>query len=576
MKANIHLLIIGLLNLEACTGKVNEEDIGNRVNDSTTSLNSKLNGSFESPYKQYAKGEVFSITSYYQWESVAWQGERLHKQIVLWADANVPNISFHISDLTSQTGTISVQNISLKTLAYAKGDVENYDCGAQPPDRTFLEITDPIINTLPAVISSTDPAKLWLTINVPQNTVPATYRGTIEVKQGEEVLRQFNISVEVTPYELPPASQWQFHLDLWQFPEKIAYFSGVGVWSVEHFQLLRRFYQVLADCGQKVISAHIKGGALGGPSMIQWTKKKNGDWTYTFDIFDTYVDMMMAIGINKQINCFSPIGWNKDHIPYYDEATQSTKNEHAPINSATYKERWHHFLTAFKDHLTKKGWLEKTYLYFDEIGQDAMKTVIDVIKQHPTQWKLGLAYSHGSNILNDIDDASGILEIAVGIEGRAGKTTTFYTSCTQRTPNTFLTSKNTLEESTWMAWHALNRSFDGYLRWAYDYWSKDDPFDLQDGNNSAGDFSLIFRSNNNSTMVPVLSTRLAMLREGIEDYEKVRILQQTTLTDLETKERLHNVIAKFTNESGPHAPALIQEAQALLADISTGKMVSKK
>ena len=47
---------------------------------------------------------------------------------------------------------------------------------------------------------------------------------------------------------------------------------------------------------------------------------------------------------------------------------------------------------------------------------------------------------------------------------------------------------------SWMAWYAQARGFDGYLRWAYDYWTKPDVTDIQDGANTAGDFNMIYRT----------------------------------------------------------------------------------
>ena len=68
------------------------------------------------------------------------------------------------------------------------------------------------------------------------------------------------------------------------------------------------------------------------------------------------------------------------------------------------------------------------------------------------------------------------------------------------------------------------KGFDGYLRWAYDYWTQSDPTSAQDGSNASGDFNMIYRSENTAAAVPISSIRLELLREGIQDFEKARIL----------------------------------------------------
>lgn len=111
----------------------------------------------------------------------------------------------------------------------------------------------------------------------------------------------------------------------------------------------------------------------------------------------------------------------------------------------------------------------------------------------------------------------------------------------------------------WMAWYAKAKGLNGYLRWAYDYWTKTDPLDARDGSNTAGDFSLIYRTDNSLSAVPVSSIRFELLREGILDFEKMRILSSSLLNP---------AVQKFTLTSGVDAEKIVTEAQGLLKKIS--------
>lgn len=136
---------------------------------------------------------------------------------------------------------------------------------------------------------------------------------------------------------------------------------------------------------------------------------------------------------------------------------------------------------------------------------------------------------------------------------------TFYTSCSQQYPNNYVTAQTNPAEMSWMAWYALAKGFDGYLRWAYDYWTQSDPTSAQDGSNASGDFNMIYRSENTAAAVPISSIRLELLREGIQDYEKARILNNG---------QLDAAIRNFTSASGREAAKWVGIAEGTLKELS--------
>ncbi|MDE5642272.1 MAG: DUF4091 domain-containing protein, partial [Muribaculaceae bacterium] len=135
----------------------------------------------------------------------------------------------------------------------------------------------------------------------------------------------------------------------------------------------------------------------------------------------------------------------------------------------------------------------------------------------------------------------------------------FYTSCSQTHPNNYITPLTSPAEMTWMAWHAMAKGFKGYQRWAFDYWTRPDELDARDRSNTAGDFHMIYRSGNSADATPVGSIRWEMLREGIQDYEKARILGM---------HKLRAVIMPFSDSEAANAPAYVNAAQAELKKLS--------
>jgi hypothetical protein len=538
-----------------------------------------LNGSFDNKFRRYVVNAAFGGQINNTWNVEAWKGDRITKQIVLWTSGQINNLAVSSTDLTGSAGVIPASAVSFRYGKYAKGDMLSKECGEYPTRSGYQQIIDAWSTESVTTLGSNDPLKLWAVIQVPVNTPKGAYTGKISATGGSGNV-ELTVNLYVPDMQLPDVGQWSFHLDLWQYPTKIVEFyntnnpsNRITLWSDEHFALLEPFYRELAGCGQKAITAHIKDNALGVPSMVKWIKKTNGEWEYDFTAFDRYVSSLMEWGIGKQINCFSPIGWNENDIPYYDEATQSNRTINATPGSSLYNERWNHFLTLFKSHLDAKGWFDRTVLYFDEISEEKALPVIDnlILPNNPA-WKIGGTITHDFSAETKAKcyDLSGVLGRDFNTTGFDNKVFTIYTSCTQLFPNSFVSRENTTAEMTWMGWHAANMNYSGYLRWAYDNWQLNDPADARDGSNTAGDFALVYRSANTGAITCYPSLRLMMLREGIQDYEKIRILKGIFQTSDQIKlQALNTILRKFTVASGEDYPeSLINEGQEMLATLS--------
>ncbi|HEY9195485.1 MAG TPA: DUF4091 domain-containing protein, partial [Mucilaginibacter sp.] len=74
-------------------------------------------------------------------------------------------------------------------------------------------------------------------------------------------------------------------------------------------------------------------------------------------------------------------------------------------------------------------------------------------------------------------------------------------------------------ESVWLAWHAAYKGYNGYLRWAYNCWTKDALRDTRFGSWSSGDAYLVYPGLRSSI-------RFERLIEGIQDFEKINILRE--------------------------------------------------
>lgn len=570
-------------------------NLGPAANAEDTVLRStpdRISAAFASKHKRYRVDEHYhgQLVRYggpvdVTWETSAWRGDRVHRQVALWCATSVEGLTLKCDGLSGAFGAIPASAVSIYSVGYVKGDQLPYSCDARHEPAVL--VPDVLIENAQASLPKGTRQSYWITIDVPSDTVAGNYRGGLLVSGDGVQSATLEVRLKVLDLVLPKPSEWAFHLDLWQFPSaslerhKEAFPQGnrIELWSNEHLEMLEPFYRTLASAGQKAISTYIKPGAMGAPSMVQHICRRDGEWDYDYTAFDRYVETLHKWGITGQINAFSLVGWNRDEYVFWDAATESEVTQMLGLTSPEYREAWSRFLTDFRRHLARKGWLGKTVLYMDEVNNESMLAVIDLIKSHDPAWKIGLAYGHlpSEEVLGQLYDASGLLG-PVSQDDSPNTTElvrTFYTSCTQLLPNPYITPTNNPAEMTWMAWHAAAEGYDGYLRWAYDYWRNQDPLDPRDGGLTAGDFSLVYRSSNESSMGCRSSVRFELLREGIQDFEKIRLLRSGAFGAMSEADRvsLDRTIRAFDERSGidGHAEHVVELGQRVLRRVSENR-----
>lgn len=463
----------------------------------------------------------------------AWKGERVSAQLVVWTPEALDNLSFIVSDLTSGKETISKDNVRTGFVRYVMTDELNKDgkggCGyRKSSDYDSTLVADPIdhiASTLTVPANATQGG--WISVRVPQQVKAGKYTGTVTVKDGDKVLSELKLAVNVKNRTLPASTEWAFHLDLWQNPYAEARYYNVEPFSKEHFDRMHPDMQNYVDAGGKVITASIMHKPWNGQtydpfeSMVTWLKKADGTWYFDYTVFDKWVEYMMSLGVKKQINCYSMVPWRLS-FQYFDQASNSFKYLDAKPGEAAYDEFWGNMLTSFAKHLKEKGWFDITHISMDERPMKDMLATLKVIRKADKDFKVSLAGTYHDELVKELHDYC----IAIGekfpaevIKSRkeAGQVTTYYTCCTEPRPNTFTFSAPA--EAEWLGWFAAKENLDGYLRWALNSWVKNPLQDSRFTAWAAGDTYMIYPEGRSSI-------RFERLIEGIQSYEKIRILKE--------------------------------------------------
>lgn len=491
---------------------------------------------------------------------VAWRGEKVFAQAVVSSEEELKDVRLSVSDLRNGKSLIGAENIRLQFVSYVVSDLLDTtkygQCGSREDKSKWGEVL--VADVLDINDSMTVPAgrkqPVWMTVSVPSDARPGKYSGKLTVTSSNAKARSLNVELTVADHVLPPARDWTFHLDLWQNPYSVARYENVPLWSNAHFEAMRPVMKMLADAGQKSVTTTIMNRPWNGQtedafgSMVTKIRRIDGTWLYDYTIFDRWVEFMFSLGIDRQINCYSMIPWALE-FDYIDQATSSPATFQAAPGSEEYNEYWGAFIADFARHLKAKGWFEKTMIAMDERPLESMQAVLGLIRKVEPAFKISLAGNYHEPVIYDIVDFSETFsgkqefpESAKAKRKELGLTTTFYTCCAEAHPNMFVISNP--DEAAWLGWFAQAENYDGYLRWAYNSWTMDPLADARFRTWPAGDCFVVYPGGRGSV-------RFSKLTEGIQDFEKVRILRSRWQeTGNEAKlGQLTGILKSFTSET---------------------------
>lgn len=481
----------------------------------------------------------------------AWRGERVSAQFVVSSAQEQSHLRIRPH---APGGFAMTANFVRYTLADGK------------PQGDILDDAE----TLPLAAGTNRP--IWVSVDVPRDAKPGIYQGGIVVRSDEAEIK-FPLTVEVLAATLPAPTDWKFHLDLWQHPDAVARWHDVPPWSPEHFALMKPLMKRLANAGQKTITCTLVDEAWGGQtydkfgSMITWTKRKGGSWSYDYSIFDKWVTFMSSeAGMkNARIHCYTMIPWSLK-FRYYDEEKQAWADASLKPGTPEYDDYWGRFLEDFSAHLKAKGWLDRTFIGIDERPDALMKGALATLAKHAPAIRVASAINAPSAITREFADISPAIGHADTVEPllaerrAAGKKSTFYTCTNPAVPNTFTFSPPA--ESEWLGLFAAARGFDGYLRWAYNSWVENPLASTDFTSWPSGDCFLVYPGNRSSV-------RFERLRDGIEDWEKIRILREAKADMTAIDEVLKSFTWQRGKNRGVHTED-VRKANAAIGQAARG------
>ncbi len=502
-----------------------------------------------------------------------WKGETVSAQLLLWTVNDVNQVELEFESFESDGNTLPASIAQARFVRYVMTDEFAEGCGHRKPEDYAASLSADMLDNLDNFnIEGKTVRPVWITVDIPSDAAAGNYTGKLNLFAERGFLEDFELEVEVVDQVLPEPSEWEYHLDLWQHPSAIARVHNLEVWSDAHFEKMRPIMQMLADAGQKVITATLNKDPWNNQcydayaDMIIWTKNSDGTWEYDYTVFDKWVEFMLDLGIDRMINCYSLLTWN-NQLHYNDMEKKELVTVELKAQSDEYVELWSVFLKDFTRHLSEKGWLEITNIAMDERSPADMQAAMKVLASAAPELGISLADNHKSYkeypYIKDISAGANSVVDKADIEARReqGLITTWYICCADPFANVFTFSAPA--EAVYAGWHTVAADFDGMLRWAYNSWVENPLTDSRFRTWPAGDTYIVYPDARSSI-------RFERLVEGIQDAEKIRILRkqyadENTPESLARLAQLEEAIAYFeTLEPSDDWNDRLNEAKNLL------------
>jgi len=191
-------------------------------------------------------------------------------RLVVSAGAPLRGVKGTVSDLRAKKGEgiISASKILVRWAAPAD------------PDTCWVPVgrCDALLEALPAevevvktrlvrrgpVVPTGAVAPVWITVRVPSDAEPGTYRGMVSVEAQSLPLTRVPMELVVYGWALPDPRGFRIRNLTVFSPENVAMYYNVPFWSDEHFDLMDQSMRLMAEIGNRQLEAGDRRRARAG------------------------------------------------------------------------------------------------------------------------------------------------------------------------------------------------------------------------------------------------------------------------------------------------------------------------
>lgn len=495
-------------------------------------------------------------------------------QIVVTPTANIASLTASVSSISGPANpkpAVSLNFVGYVPVEHGTPYTPSENLVATAPGN----FPDPLLESTSVSVTSSSNQPIWLTVRVPLNTKPGTYTGAVTVT-GDGTSISVPLEIDVASAILP--DKRTFKCTNWLSYDPIADYYNTSLLSTKYWNLVSSYAQCMASHRMNVHLTRIN-------KLIVGHQDDNGNLTFDFTRFDKWVQTFInagALDIIEGGHISGRKSWEgTDYYVWYPDIYDTGGNNVRPYNVIATSDQARSFysvyLPALQQHLIAKGWID---IYIQHVGDEPLsqsaasyRNVAAIVRQYAPQLKIVDAVET-TNIVGAIDiwvpQPQDYAANSTFYEQRkaAGDEVWIYTCLTPKGlyMNRFVDYP--LIDTRLLHWANYKYKLPGYLHWGFNAWHGD-PFTKIESNYEStttafdppGDSHIVYKAANG----PMSSIRLEALRDGIEDYELLKLLEKSNPTRAQLI--CDSVVTSWTSYT--RDPAAFRAARAqLLSSLS--------
>ncbi len=429
-----------------------------------------------------------------------------------------------------------------------------------PPDEAVApapgEFPDPLLETAATVIPPNRTESFWVDVWVPLDAQPGDYRATATLRVGQAA-GQRSLLLRVHPASVPVERNLRLTNWFGVNPKWLGY-ENAPAFSVNWWRTFDAIVHSMWDHRQNYFWTSLDAW------MIPRVVGPDGQLAFDFANFDRWVEAFSHPDFVTYIEG-QPITTRQGydgHIqaPVWRVEDGKVVREVVEADSPEAREWYWAFLTALRDHLKAKGWLERFRLHIGDEPHghqlEPYATVAGYVREFAPEFQIMEAL----DVRDDFEFFKRNVDVWVPQLGRfdqsvdlmaermqEGKEVWHYTCLFPNGayPNRFIDYP--LIKTQLLHWVNFKWGYDGYLHWGWNHWRDPGPFEDTEPPHGGGTFLppgdawIVYPGE--GTILD--SMRHEAMRDGVEDYE---LLIQLRERDPEKAQAIADtVIRSFTD-----------------------------
>jgi hypothetical protein len=413
-----------------------------------------------------------------------------------------------------------------------------------------VDLPDPLLEDSFVSLKAGETGAVWLTVPVPGDARPGTYTGRVTISaDGAETA--VPVRVQVHPATLP--AQMTLKVVNWYYPVVLTHTYGVPRWSEEFWRLVEADAESMARHRQSV-------GHVILNETITAVEAADGRMSFDFAHFDRMVEAFRTAGLPWIMGSALAGRHEWTSTDFYalpltlrradgtegqlpapeDPASPDEAKRRVYVMSDAFERYVATFLPAFQRHLEERGWVDSyIQLQADEplhSNAAAYRRLGELVKRYAPRFRRAEA-NRTTEIVGALDIWAPLLDqldAQLGFYGErqaAGDEVWFYTCERPRGRYMNRLIDYPLLKTRLLHWANYATGTTGYLHWGYNP-SWGNPF--ANPGSPPGDGHLVYPGVAKLHGAPETedkrhsldSIRYEAMRDGIEDYELLRILAE--------------------------------------------------